>query len=183
MPGPCVTESESDLGLCLIFCILPPACLPCPDPIAIQRSCGDEPHLDLSTSAFAKLAPLSAGVMAIRYKQVPCGIGGRGPVPSVSVHLDSATSGAWLGLQVLNAQYSVSSVSIKPGDGGSAWVDLENSWGATWAISSSKAGWRSIATPLSIRITSPDGQTIEATHAITHLAGGAKFQTNAQFAT
>ena len=147
-------------------------------------SCGDEPHLDLSTSAFAKLAPLSVGVMAIRYKHVPCGAGveGNGPVPSVSVQLESATTGAWLGLQVLNAQYSVSQVSIKPSDA-SDWVDMDLAWGATWTISSAKVGWRSISTPVSIRLKSPDGQTIEAAHAITHLSGGAKFYTTAQFST
>ena len=119
--------------------------------------------------------------MAVRYKEVPCGVAvGSGPIPSVTVRLDSATNDNWLALQVLNAQYAVSQVSIKPGDA-SHWVDMDLAWGATWAISSSKVGCRSISTPLSIRLKSTDGQTIEAAHAITHLSGGAKFHTDAQF--
>lgn len=34
--------------------------------------CGDKPHVDLSTQAFRKLGDTSHGVMAARWKKVPC---------------------------------------------------------------------------------------------------------------
>jgi hypothetical protein len=34
--------------------------------------CGDKPHVDLSTEAFRKLGDVSQGVMAARWKRVPC---------------------------------------------------------------------------------------------------------------
>lgn len=124
-------------------------------------------HLDLSESAFAKIADVSAGRVPITWKVVACNVTG-----PVSYHYKDGTSQYWTAIQVRNTRLPVKSLEIQSG-GTFSPVNRES---YNYFVDASGAGAGSVT----VRITSIDGQqlvdTLTAPASDVSVAGAAQFQ-------
>jgi expansin len=104
--------------------------------------------LDFSQQAFAKIAPISAGRVAITWTFVACDVTG-----PVSYRYKDGSNQWWTAVQVLNSRLPVSKLEYSP-DG--------SSWNATqrqdynYFLAGSGFG----PNPVKVRITAIDGQTL-----------------------
>jgi expansin (peptidoglycan-binding protein) len=107
-------------------------------------------HLDLSESAFAKIADVSAGRVPITWRVVSCSVSG-----NVSYHYKDGTNEDWTAIQVRNHRLPIAKLEMSS-SGTFAAVKRED---YNYFVNPKGAG----PGPVKVRITSIDGQTIEDT--------------------
>ncbi len=108
----------------------------------------DPGDLDLSSEAFAKISPLSAGRVAIRWQEVACDV--QGPL---GYHFKDGSNAFWTAIQIRNHRYPIA--KVEAGTAGAletiARVDYN------YFIDTSGLG----AGPYSIRVTDTRGHVVE----------------------
>ncbi len=104
--------------------------------------------LDFSPQAFAKLADLSQGRVAITWQLVPCDVSG-----DVRYHVKDGSSQWWTALQVQNHRLPIRSLAYRSG---SDWVDVPRS-DYNYFVAEKGMGPGAIH----VRITAWDGQSLE----------------------
>ena len=99
-------------------------------------------HIDLSEPAFAKLAPLKAGIIPVTYQTIV-----NPPLPGpVSFLVKNGSSRYWLAIVVINTGNAIASVQVKTASG--HWLNLGHvNWNAWIAQSGAGPG------PFTIRVT------------------------------
>jgi expansin (peptidoglycan-binding protein) len=108
-------------------------------------------HIDLSETAFAKIAPLAAGLVSVSYQSIA-----DPPLPGpVGLRVKEGSSQYWLALLVMNAGNPVASVAVRGPSGG--WQDLARASFNYW-IAASGAG----PGPLRVRVTDTLGHQVTA---------------------
>jgi expansin (peptidoglycan-binding protein) len=106
-------------------------------------------HIDLSEPAFAKLAPLGAGLINVRYQDLA-----DPPVPGpITMEVKSGSSRYWLALLADNTGNPLASVQVETASGG--WVSLARASYNYW-IAQSGAG----AGPFTVRLTDTEGNQV-----------------------
>ena len=99
-------------------------------------------HIDLSEQAFAKIAPLSAGLVPVTYRTLA-----DPPLPApLSVLVKTGSSAYWLALLPINNGNPLATVAVSQGPGG--WQELSRTTYGYW-LASSGAG----PGPFSVRLT------------------------------
>ena len=99
-------------------------------------------HIDLSATAFAQIAPLSAGLISVSYQTIA-----NPPLPGpLSFVVKTGSSQYWLALVVMNTGNAVASVQVESASGG--WLNLTRTNWDGW-IAQSGAG----PGPFTIRVT------------------------------
>jgi expansin len=99
-------------------------------------------HIDLSATAFARIAPLSAGLIPVSYHTIA-----DPPLPGpLSFIVKTGSSQYWLALVVMNTGNALSSVQVETASGG--WLSLARANYNAW-IAQSGAG----SGPFTIRLT------------------------------
>jgi expansin len=107
-------------------------------------------HLDLSESAFAKIADVSAGRVPITWRVVSCPVSG-----NLKYHYKDGTSQYWTAIQVRNHRLPIAKLEIGAGAAFTA-VKRED---YNYFVAPKGAGSGKVL----VRVTSIDGQTIEDT--------------------
>ena len=106
-------------------------------------------HIDLSEPAFAKLAPLGAGLINVHYQYLA-----DPPLPGpVTMEVKSGSSQYWLALLADNTGNPLASVQVETASGG--WVSLARASYNYW-IAQSGAG----AGPFTVRLTDTEGNQV-----------------------
>jgi expansin (peptidoglycan-binding protein) len=99
-------------------------------------------HIDLSEQAFAKIAPLSAGLVPVTYRTLA-----NPPLPApLSMLVKTGSSAYWLALLPINNGNPLATVAVSQGSGG--WQELSRTTYGYW-LASSGAG----PGPFSVRLT------------------------------
>jgi len=106
-------------------------------------------HIDLSEPAFAKLAPLSAGLINVRYQYLADPVL---PGP-ITMEVKSGSSQYWLALLADNTGNPLASVQVETASGG--WMSLARASYNYW-IAQSGAG----AGPFTVRLTDTEGNQV-----------------------
>ncbi|MBA3453211.1 MAG: hypothetical protein H0T42_08975 [Deltaproteobacteria bacterium] len=110
----------------------------------------DPGDLDLSSEAFARISPLSAGRVQITWREVACDV--QGPL---SYHFKDGSSAFWTAIQVRNHRYPIA--KIEAGTAGTLQTIERVSY--NYFIETSGLG----AGPYTIRVTDTRGQVAEDT--------------------
>ena len=106
-------------------------------------------HIDLSEPAFAKLAPLGAGLINVRYQYLA-----DPPLPGpITMEVKSGSSQYWLALLADNTGNPLASVQVETASGG--WISLARASYNYW-IAQSGAG----AGPFTVRLTDTEGNQV-----------------------
>ena len=106
-------------------------------------------HIDLSEPAFAALAPLSAGLINVRYQYLA-----DPPLPGpITMEVKSGSSQYWLALLADNTGNPLASVQVETASGG--WISLARASYNYW-IAQSGAG----AGPFTVRLTDTEGNQV-----------------------
>jgi expansin len=106
-------------------------------------------HVDLSEAAFARIAPLSAGLVSVTYRTVA-----DPPLPApVSLRVKEGSSRYWLALLAMNTGNPLASVQVESAPGG--WRDLVRADYNYW-IASPGAG----NGPFTVRLTDTAGHRV-----------------------
>ena len=106
-------------------------------------------HIDLSEPAFAELAPLSAGLINVRYQYLA-----DPPLPGpITMEVKSGSSQYWLALLADNTGNPLASVQVEDASGG--WISLARASYNYW-IAPSGAG----VGPFTVRLTDTEGHQI-----------------------
>jgi expansin (peptidoglycan-binding protein) len=106
-------------------------------------------HIDLSEPAFAKLAPLGAGLINVHYQYL-----GDPALPGpVTMEVKSGSSQYWLALLADNTGNPLASVQVETASGG--WISLARANYNYW-IAQSGAG----AGPFTVRLTDTEGNQV-----------------------
>jgi expansin len=106
-------------------------------------------HIDLSEAAFARIAPLSAGIVSVTYRAVA---DPALPAP-VALRVKEGSSRYWLALLAMNTGNPLASVQVESAAGG--WRDLVRADYNYW-IASSGAG----DGPFTVRLTDTAGHQV-----------------------
>jgi expansin (peptidoglycan-binding protein) len=106
-------------------------------------------HVDLSEAAFARIAPLSAGLVSVTYRAVA---DPALPAP-VAIRVKEGSSRYWLALLAMNTGNPLASVQVESGPGG--WRDLVRADYDYW-IAASGAG----DGPFTVRLTDTAGHRV-----------------------
>jgi expansin (peptidoglycan-binding protein) len=106
-------------------------------------------HIDLSEAAFARIAPLSAGLVSVTYRAVA---DPALPAP-VAIRVKEGSSRYWLALLAMNTGNPLASVQVESGPGG--WRDLVRADYDYW-IAASGAG----DGPFTVRLTDTAGHRV-----------------------
>ncbi len=77
-----------------------------------------EGDLDLSREAFAVIAPLSAGRVAISWRPVPCDVSG-----PIEYHFKDGSNAFWTAIQIRNHRYAISSLEVRDAAGAYTSID------------------------------------------------------------
>lgn len=138
--------------------------------IRIVDSCPgcEKNHLDLSQSAFAKVADLKAGRVPIKYQTVACTVTG-----NLSYQFKDGSHEFWTAIQIRNHRIPVTKVEAKKGG---AYTEMVRS-GYNYFIDDK--GIKD--DPISLRITAADGQVIEDSVPGAKGRGGQEFPGVVQF--
>ncbi|TVU03989.1 hypothetical protein EJB05_50453, partial [Eragrostis curvula] len=169
--GPSIFQDGKECGACYqVKCSGHASCFDRPVTVVVTDSCPDcvdEPvRFDLSGTAFGAMAApgqadqlLNAGRLQIQYTRVSCNWGNG---LDIAFRVDGGS----------NPNYIAVAIEYEDGDGdlsgvelmqsGAAWQPMQRSWGAVWKYNSGAA----LQGPLSIRLTSGSGKTLEATNVI-----------------
>ena len=108
-------------------------------------------HIDLSETAFARIAPLAAGLVSVSYETIA-----DPPLPGpMALRVKEGSSQYWLALLVMNAGNPVTAVAVRGPSGG--WQDLARASFNYW-IAASGAG----PGPFSVRVTDSLGHQVTA---------------------
>jgi expansin (peptidoglycan-binding protein) len=120
--------------------------------VRIVDQCPECPEgaLDLSMSAFAKMADPAAGRVPITWKYVPCAVTG-----NVTYRYKDGSSQFWTAIQVENTKVPVAALAIQKGG---AFVDVHRE-SYDYFVDPAGAGSGNVV----VRITSFDGQVLEDT--------------------
>jgi expansin len=119
-------------------------------------------HIDLSEQAFAKIAPLSAGLVPVSYRTIA-----DPPLPApLSMLVKAGSSAYYLGVLPINTGNPLASVAVSQGSGG--WQELSRTTYGYW-LASSGAG----PGPFSVRLTDSLGHQATV-HGITISPGVAQ---------
>jgi expansin (peptidoglycan-binding protein) len=115
--------------------------------------CADKSvNLDLSASAFAKIADPKTGKIDMTYAQVPCVVSG-----NIQYHFKDGSSKYWTAIQIRNHRMPISKLEYQ---NSGAYVDIPrldyNYFVVDKGVGDQPNG-------LTVRVTSTDGQTIEDT--------------------
>jgi expansin len=106
-------------------------------------------HIDLSATAFAAIAPLSAGLVSVSYQTIA-----DPPLPGpLQVLVKEGSSQYWLGLLIINTGNALASVQVENSSGG--WTDLARASFNYW-IAQSGAG----PGPFTVRLTDTLGHQV-----------------------
>jgi expansin len=106
-------------------------------------------HIDLSEPAFAELAPLSAGLINVRYQYLA-----DPPLPGpITMEVKAGSSQYWLALLADNTGNPLASVQVETASGG--WISLARASYNYW-IAQSGAG----AGPFTVRLTDTEGNQV-----------------------
>jgi expansin len=106
-------------------------------------------HIDLSEAAFAELAPLSAGLINVRYQYLA-----DPPLPGpITMEVKPGSSRYWLALLADNTGNPLASVQVETASGG--WIGLVRASYNYW-IAQSGAG----AGPFNVRLTDTEGNQV-----------------------
>jgi hypothetical protein len=106
-------------------------------------------HIDLSEPAFAELAPLSAGLINVRYQYLA-----DPPLPGpITMEVKPGSSQYWLALLAGNTGNPLASVQVETASGG--WISLARASYNYW-IAQSGAG----AGPFTVRLTDTKGNQV-----------------------
>lgn len=106
-------------------------------------------HIDLSEAAFARIAPLSAGLVSVTYRAVA-----DPPLPApVALRAKEGSSRYWLALLAMNTGNPLASVQVESAPGG--WRDLVRADYNYW-VASSGAG----SGPFTVRLTDTAGHRV-----------------------
>ena len=106
-------------------------------------------HIDLSEPAFAKLAPLGAGLINVRYQYLADPVL---PGP-ITMEVKSGSSRYWLALLADNTGNPLASVQVETASGG--WISLARASYNYWIAQS--RGWRR---PFTVRLTDTEGNQV-----------------------
>ena len=106
-------------------------------------------HLDLSQEAFAKIADVSAGNVAVTWQVVACDVSG-----PVAYHIKDGSSQYWTAIQVRNARYAISKLEWKTGTSAYAAVTRAD---YNYFVVDQGVG----PGPYMVRITSSNGEVLE----------------------
>lgn len=106
-------------------------------------------HIDLSEPAFAKLAPLGAGLINVRYQHLADPVL---PGP-ITMEVKSGSSQYWLALLADNTGNPLASVQVETASGG--WISLARASYNYW-IAPSGAG----SGPFTVRLTDTEGNQV-----------------------
>lgn len=122
--------------------------------VRVVDSCpGCEPgHIDLSEQAFAKIAALEQGKVAITYQTVACEVSG-----SLAYRFKEGSSKWWTAIQVRNHKVPVTKLEYQR-DG--AFVPMKR---ATYNYFVAEKGVGDLPSGLTLRVTAADGQVVEDT--------------------
>lgn len=124
--------------------------------VRVVDSCpGCEDHgvnLDLSASAFAKIAEPKKGRIDITYAAAPCDVKG-----NIEYHFKDGSSKYWTAIQLRNHKVAVTKLEYQKG---SKWLELER---ADYNYFVAESGVGDQPDGLTLRVTSIDGQTLEDT--------------------
>jgi expansin (peptidoglycan-binding protein) len=106
-------------------------------------------HIDLSEAAFARIAPLSAGLVSVTYRAVA---DPALPAP-VALRVKEGSSRYWLALLAMNTGNPLASVQVESAPGG--WRDLVRADYDYWIASSGAGGG-----PFTVRLTDTAGHRV-----------------------
>ena len=122
--------------------------------VRIVDSCPDcdKNHLDLSQSAFAKIADPSAGRVSVTYQTVSCAVTG-----NVAYHVKDGSSNYWTAIQVRNHKLPIAKLEYKKG---ASYVEMKRE-DYNYFVEPSGVGDQ--PSGLVLRVTATDGQTLEDT--------------------
>lgn len=124
-------------------------------------------HLDLSESAFAKIADKSAGRVPITWNVIECNVSG-----NLTYHYKDGTSQYWTAIQVRNSRLPIASLEVQ--SGGTFTKVARQSY--NYFVDDKGAG----AGAVTVRVTSIDGQqlidTLPAPSSDSSAPGAAQFK-------
>lgn len=109
----------------------------------------EQGHLDLSQEAFAQIADVAAGNVAIKWQVVACDV--QGPV---QYHIKDGSSQWWTAIQVRNSKLPISKLEYKTGTGSYTNVTRAD---YNYFVVDTGVG----PNPYSVRITAQTGATLE----------------------
>lgn len=112
------------------------------------RGC-DANHLDLSRSAFAKIAAPARGRVPVSFQTVACGVSG-----SMAFHFKDGSSKWWTAIQVRNHRLPVAKVEYQKG---TTFVEMKRE-AYNFFVESSGVG--DLPNGLVLRVTAADGQVV-----------------------
>ncbi|KAK1390174.1 Expansin/Lol pI [Heracleum sosnowskyi] len=146
-------------------------------------ACNNVPfHFDLSGHAFGAMAKpglennlRQLGQVNIQFRRVPCNYWGAKIAFKIDQHINPNYFAS--AIEYINGDGDIRSMQVRPANSGQ-WIPMQQSWGATWSanINPSTKG------PLSFRITTSSGKSIEADNAVpANWAAGAKYMSNVNF--
>jgi expansin (peptidoglycan-binding protein) len=123
-------------------------------------------HLDLSQSAFAKIADVSAGKVSVTWQPVACGVSG-----NVSYHYKDGSNPYWTAIQVRNTRLPVQKLEVMKSG---AYVDVARA-DYNYFVDTSGTG----TGPVQVRITAENGaqlvDTLPAVSSNTDAPGSGQF--------
>ena len=121
--------------------------------VRIVDSCPgcDANHLDLSRSAFAKIAEPSRGRVPVSFSTVACNVSG-----SIAYHFKDGSSKYWTAIQIRNHRLPIAKVEYQ--STGGAFVEMKRE-DYNYFVESKGVG--DLPSGLVLRVTAADGQSVE----------------------
>jgi expansin (peptidoglycan-binding protein) len=113
-------------------------------------TCESRTHLDLSKSAFAKIADVSAGKVSVKWQFVPCA-----PTGPIAYRFKEGSNTDWSAIQIRNHRMPIKSVEAKVG---STWTALSRV-DYNYFVYAKGLG----AGPYDLRVTSIEDKSVEDT--------------------
>jgi expansin (peptidoglycan-binding protein) len=107
--------------------------------------------LDLSQQAFERIAPVSAGRVAIRWRAVPCPVAG-----PIAYQLKSGSNAFWVAFQVRNHRYAIARLEARGAEAGAAYREIPRA-DYNYFVAEGGLG----PGPFALRVTDVHGQALE----------------------
>ncbi|KAG9446750.1 hypothetical protein H6P81_012878 [Aristolochia fimbriata] len=107
-------------------------------------------HFDLSMPMFMKIADITAGLIPVLYRRIPCSkVGG--------VKFELKGNPWFLTVLVYNVAGAGDVVGVSVKGGNTGWMSMNRNWGQVWDVHAQLGGQS-----LSFRVSTGDGRTVEA---------------------